>query len=291
MYKLVAIDLDGTMLNSYGVVTENTKQAIKETIAKGTDVIIASGRPVIEYMKNLSKEIGSKNYFIAGNGALVYDIKNDKILYKRYMSKKKVLDIIEICEKNSIFFNVYTETAIITKSLNYNALYYHKENLKREESKRTNINVVENIYEYIKNLPEEDFLKVTVCDSNKTIFNSIIKKIREIQDIEILDVSHMSRKVIKQGTEEITMEYYYTEISLKGVDKWKAIEYLIEKLQITKEEVVAIGDNINDLEMIKNSGLGIAMGGSTPVVTKEADYITQDNNSEGVANALRKWIN
>ena len=62
----------------------------------------------------------------------------------------------------------------------------------------------------------------------------------QIKKIDVLDVLHMSRKVIKQGTEEIPIEYYYTEISLENVDKWGAIEYLIQKLNIKKEEVIAI---------------------------------------------------
>ena len=99
----------------------------------------------------------------------------------------------------------------------------------------------------------------------------------------------MSRKIIKQGTEDIPIEYYYTEISLKEVDKWNAIEYLIEKLSIKKEEVIAIGDNINDKKMIENAGLGVVMEGSTPVVTNIADYITASNNEEGVAKALEKF--
>ena len=76
MYKLVAVDLDGTMLNQYGMVTENTKRVIKNTIQKGIDVIIASGRP-IDSIKTIAKEIGSEKYFIAGNGALIYDIQKD----------------------------------------------------------------------------------------------------------------------------------------------------------------------------------------------------------------------
>ena len=90
------------------------------------------------------------------------------------------------------------------------------------------------MYEYVKKIKEERFLKVTVCDDNQTVFNSIIRKIRKVSDIEVLDVSHMSRKMIRQGTEEIPIEYYYTEVSLKNVDKWNAIEYLIEKLNIKR---------------------------------------------------------
>ena len=77
------------------------------------------------------------------------------------------------------------------------------------------------------------------------------KKLKKINDIEILEVSHMSRKTIMQGTEEIPIEYYYTEISLADVDKWNAIEFLIKKLGIKPEEVIAIGDNINDKKMIE----------------------------------------
>lgn len=288
MYKLVTIDLDGTMLNSYGMVTENTKQVIKNTINKGTEVIIASGRP-IDSIKTIAKEIGSENYFIAGNGALIYDIKKDEIIYEKFMNKQKVLEIIKICEENSISYNIYTEKTIIAKGLKYNVLYYYKENLKKEENKKTNITIVEDVYEYIKNLENEKFLKITVCDETKSVFNSIIRKLRTVEDIDVLDVLHMSRKMIKQGTEDVPIEYYYTEISLKDVDKWNAIEYLANKMNISKDEIIAIGDNINDKEMIENAKVGIAMGQSTPVITEIADFVTSNNNEDGVAKALEKY--
>ena len=288
MYKLVAIDLDGTMLNSYGVVSEETKNTIKEIEKQGVEVIIASGRP-IDSIKQIAKEIESKNYFIAGNGAIIYDIKNDEIIYEKTLSKEKVLEIIKKCEENSISYNVYTEKEILATSLKYNVLYYHKENLKKEENKKTRINIVNNMYEYIKNKEDARYLKITICDENKTVFNSIIKKLKDIKNIEILDVSHMARKTIVQGTEEYQISYYYTEISTENVDKWDAIQFLIEKLNIKKEEVMAIGDNINDKKMIENSGLGIAMKQSTPSVLEIADEVTESNNEDGVAKILQKY--
>ena len=239
MYKLIAVDLDGTLLNKYGIVTENTKQTIKNTIKKGTDVIIASGRP-IDSIKTLAKEIESENYFIAGNGSLIYDIKKDKIIYEKFLNKQKVLEIAKICEENSISYNIYTEETIISKQLKYNVLYYYKENLKKEEKNKTSITIVEDIIEYIKNSDNNKYLKITICDETKSIFNSVIRKLKKVSDIDILDVSRMSRKVIKQGTEDVNIEYFYTEISLKDVDKWTAIEYLINKINIKKEEVIAI---------------------------------------------------
>lgn len=290
MYKFVAIDLDGTMLNSYGVVTENTKNTIKKIIEQGVEVIIASGRP-IDSIKTIAKEIGSEKYFIAGNGAITYDIEKDEIIYKKNMSKQKVLEVIKICEENSIAYNVYTDKTILATALKHNVLYYHKENLKKEENKKTNISIVKNMYEYVKNMQEENFLKITICDENKIVFNSIIRKLKKIDNIEVLDVSHMSRKMIKQGTEEVPIEYYYTEISLADVDKWNAIEFLIKKLEIKPEEVIAIGDNVNDKKMIENAGLGIAMSGSTSVVTDVANDIAPSNNEDGVAEILQKYYN
>ena len=288
MYKMVAIDLDGTLLNSYGVVTENTKKVIKKVIEKGTEIILASGRPM-DSINSISTEIGANKYFISGNGAIIYDMQKNQTIYEKYMTKEKVLEIIKLCEENSISYNIYTETTILAKALKYNVLYYYKENLKKEESKKTNIKIVDNLEEYIKNSQGEKFVKITICDNNKHIFQSIIKKLRKINNIEVLDVLHMSRKIIKQGTEDVPIEYFYTEISLKNVNKWEAIKVIAEKMNINKEEIIAIGDNINDKEMIENAGLGIVMQGSTPVVADIADYITDTNNNDGVAKALEKF--
>lgn len=290
MYKLIAIDLDGTMLNSYGEVTENTKRVLKQTKQKGAEVVITSGRS-IDSIKYIASEINSSKYMIAGNGAVVYDRSQNKILYEKYIPKNKALDIIQICEENSIYYNVYTNKTIIADGLRYNVLYYYKENLKKEDQKKTHITLVENIENYIKEMNEDEkIMKIFICDKNKTVFNSIVRKFSAIEDIDILDVSHMARKVIKQGTEDIPIEYYYTEISMKDVDKWYALEFLIKKLGIQKEEVMAIGDNVNDRKMIEEAGKGIVMGGSTPKVSEVADYITLDCNNEGVAKAIEKFI-
>ena len=288
MYKIAVIDLDGTMLNQYGIVTQNTKDAIKEAQNKGIEIIIASGRP-IDSIKAIAKQIESKKYFISGNGAIIYDISKDETIYENTIKKQKALEIIKICEENSIYYNIYTEKEIVAKSLQCNVLYYHKENINKEDKDKTHINIVENIYDYISNR-DEKIVKITVCDKNKVIFNSIIRKLKEITEIEVLDVSHMSRKIIHQGTEEIPIEYFYTEISAKNVDKWNAIEFLKEKMNIKTEDVIAIGDNINDKKMIEKAGLGIAMGQSHPEVKKVAKQITTSNLEDGVAKVLKEIV-
>lgn len=286
MYKLVAIDLDGTMLNQYGIITEKTKKAISKAQEKGVEVMIASGRAITS-VKRFSKEINSNKYFISGNGAITYDIKNNKILYENILSKTKALKIIKICEENSIYYNVYTENGIIAKNLSYNTLYYYKDNLTKPDENRTHINIVENVYDYFEQR-EEKILKIMICDEHKTVFNSIVRKLKELSEIEVLEVSHMSRKIIKQGTDEIALEYFYTEVSAKDVDKWNALEEIIGLMNIPKEEVVTIGDNANDLKMITNAGLGVAMGESAPYVKQSADIIAPTNDEDGVAIILNK---
>ncbi len=290
MYKLVAIDLDGTLLNSYGEVSERTRDAIKKAINNGIEIVLASGRP-ISSVEDLSTEIGANHYLISGNGAIVYDMREKEIVYDKFLSKEQVLNIVKICDENSIYYNIYTENDVLTKSLNYNTLFYHSENAHKQEEKRTNINIISNIYEYIEKSDDLKFLKITVCDQSQIIFNSIIKKIKNIPNIDVLDVSHMSKKIIKTGTEEIYVEYCYTEITNKNVDKWEAIKFIMEKENIQPNETVAIGDNINDEAMIKKAGLGVAMGNSTPVIKKIADEIVSTNNEDGVGEAFEKFIN
>ncbi len=289
MYKLMAIDLDGTLLNSYGEVSNETREALMKAKEQGTEVVLASGRP-ISSTESLALELGVDNYLVSGNGAAVYDIKNQKVIYDRFLTKEQVLKIAKLCEENSFFYNVYTEDEVIASSLNYNTLFYHKENIKKIEEKRTHINVVQNIVEYIEQSEKEKFLKITVCDESRFIFNSIMKKLKEINGIDVLDVEYMSKKKIKSGTEDIDIQYYYTEITNENVNKWSALEFLINKLQIDRSEVIAIGDNVNDKEMIENANLGVVMGNSNPKMKEIANVIVADNNSEGVKEAIEKYV-
>lgn len=289
MYKLVAIDLDGTLLNSYGEVSNKNKETIQKAIQKNVEIVLASGRPIMS-VKNLANEIGCNNYMICGNGAITYDIQNEDIIYNRFLEKEKILKIIRICEENSIFYNVYTKDTIITKSLNYNILFYNQENATKPEDKKTRITIMQNIEDYIKSREEQDYLKITICDNDKIIFGSIIRKLKLIKDVDILEVEHMSRKLIKDGTDNVSIEYFYTEITNTNVDKWKAIEDLIQKLGIKEEEVIAIGDNINDSKMVKNAGLGVMMGNSAPYIKEMADVVVNDNDNDGVAEAIEKYI-
>ena len=288
MIKLIAIDIDGTLLNSHGEVPDKNKQAIKQALEKNIDVVLTSGRMPKAIMP-IANEVCANKYLISGNGALVYDIQKDEIVYNNYMSKEKVLEIIDLCEKNSVFYNIYTNNSILTKSLSYNILFYYNENKKKAEDKKIKINIVDDMYSYIKNYNGEDLLKITICDNDNMIFNSIINKLKKIKKIDVLEVGHMSRKIIQHGTQDFEISYFYTEITNENVNKWSAIEELIKKMGITKEEVMAIGDNINDKEMIENAGVGIATGNGSPAIKEIADVVVSSNDQSGVAEAIKKY--
>lgn len=289
MYKLITIDVDGTLLDSYGEISDENKKAIQKSLDKNIDVVLASGR-MPKAILPIANEIKSNKYLISGNGATIYDIQKNKIIYNNYITKKKVLEIINLCEKNSMFYSIYTNNAILTKSINYNVLFYNSENRKKPEDKKININIVNDLYEYIKKYDGNDFLKFTICDSDEMVFRSIINKLKGIKDIDVLEVAHMSRKIIKHGTDNLEISYFYTEITNKNVNKWSAIEELIKIINITKDEVMAIGDNINDKEMIENAGIGIATGNSSPSIKEIADVIVSTNDQSGVAEAIDKYI-
>ena len=290
MYKIVTIDLDGTLLNSFGEISKENLEELRNSINKGVEIVLTSGR-VISSVKNFANEIGKNNYLIAGNGSSVYDINEQKIIYENVIPKEKALKIIKICEENSIYYSVYTENFIITKSLNYNILFYSKENLKKDNLEKTNINLVQDIYSYFEENENKKISKISICDKDKMVFSSIMKRLRMIEKVDVLDVAHMSRKYIENGTDVIPIEFFYTEITNENVNKWEAIKFLIEKLNILPTEVISIGDNINDKEMLENAGMGIAMGNSAPYIKGIAKDVTLDNNENGVAEALKKYLN
>ncbi|MBR6504854.1 MAG: HAD hydrolase family protein, partial [Clostridia bacterium] len=225
----------------------------------------------------------------SGNGAVIYYLPNNEIIYNKFIENKKAIQIIDICEQNSIYYSVYTEDSIIAKNLNYNVLVFNRENINKPEDKQTKIKIVENIKKYFEDNKDEKIIKVNICDDSKIIFGRITEKLERVKNINVLEVEHMSRKLIRSGNQEIPIEYYYTEISSKNVDKWEAIKFLMEKLDIKQEEVMTIGDNMNDKNMILNAGLGIAMGKSALAAQKIGKHIVSDNNLNGVAEAIEKF--
>ena len=283
MYKLIAIDIDGTLLNSKSELTDKTIETLKMASDKGVYIVLTSGR-MTSVIKDFCKKIGADKYLIAENGASIFDLQKDELVYKRYIPKKTVMDIINICEENNIYYMVYTNKELIVKNLKHMALFFHKQNYNPNARLETHIAG----REYIENL-EDDFTKIMICDEDRSIYNSIVNKLSKIENIDVTTIPHISTKVLTIGSEEKIISYSYADIAAKNTNKWTAIENLITRLGIDKSEVIAIGDNINDIQMIENAGLGVAMENGSPVLKDLADEIAPSNDNDGVACIIKKY--
>lgn len=284
MYKLIAIDIDGTLLNSKSVLTDRTIDVLKKASEKGIYIVLTSGR-MTSVIKEFCQKIGADKFLIAENGASIVDLQTKELIYKSYIPKNIVLDIVNVCEENDIYYMIYTNKELIVKNLKHMALFFYKQNYNPNARLETHIAN----REYIERI-EDDFTKIMICDEDRAIYNSIVNKLNKISAIDVTSIPHISTKVLNVGTEEKVISYSYADISAKNTNKWTAIDMLINILGINREEVIAIGDNINDIQMIENAGLGIAMANGSPVLKEIAKEVAPSNDEDGVAHIVEKYV-
>ena len=289
MYKFVAIDIDGTLLNSNGELSERTILAVKRVIEKGVRVVLTSGR-VTNSVEMIAEKVNADKYLICDNGASIYDVAQNKTIWSREIEKSTVLDLIKTCIENDIYYMVFTDKEIIVKDLRHMALAFYKQ---RHNCKDEATGVTQFKYagiEYIERI-EKPIRRIVVCDQDRTIYNSIVKKLTKFNDIELMASPHISNKIIKNSDKTIILSYSYAEILPKNANKWSAITELISRIGgISESEVMAIGDNFNDVSMIENAGLGVAMNNGATVAKEVARVVAPTNDEDGVATVLERYI-
>ena len=289
MYKFVAIDIDGTLLNSNGELSERTILAVKRVIEKGVRVVLTSGR-VTNSVEMIAEKVNADKYLICDNGASIYDVAQNKTIWSREIEKSTVLDLIKTCIENDIYYMVFTDKEIIVKDLRHMALAFYKQ---RHNCKDEATGVTQFKYagiEYIERI-EKPIRRIVVCDQDRTIYNSIVKKLTKFNDIELMASPHISNKIIKNSDKTIILSYSYAEILPKNANKWSAIKELISRIGgISESEVMAIGDNFNDVSMIENAGLGVAMNNGATVAKEVARVVAPTNDEDGVATVLERYI-
>lgn len=271
MYKLVAIDLDGTLLDTDKEISEVNKRAIALAIERGTKIVICSGR-VYSGARLYAKQVGSKDPIIACNGAVISENLNGKVLYSNPLATEDCLRIIDIYHKHEVYYHVYAGDTMLTEKLDFTSLKYYKKNSNLPPEDKVDIEVVENMADKIRSLENKVLKFVTV--SNDLCLLKLIRN--EIEQISSIDV----------------MSSYYNNIEVmnKGVSKGAALKRLSEQLNISPEEMIAIGDNENDISMLRYAGLGIAMENGEDIAKEAAQYVTADNNHDGVARAIEMFI-
>ena len=271
MYKLVAIDLDGTLLNSQEVISEENKIALKMVADIGIKVVICSGR-VYSRASIIAGRLGLDGPLITCNGAVVKDMKTEQILYSEYLGNEDCFRIIDLCHEKNLYFHVYVGDTMFTERIAYAS---------------------RNLWESNKNVPEEEQVDVKLVSNIKDMLGKIPTPATKFVIIdEDLDALFDARNILSEiDSIEITSSHFDNfEVMSKGVNKGKALKFIAENFDINREEIIAIGDNENDYSMIKFAGLGIAMGNAENSVKEIADYITLTNDQNGVAIALHKFI-
>lgn len=261
-YKLMAVDIDGTLLNDRGELTENTKNAIKQWVDKGLIFTIASGRP-IQGIEKLNRTLNLDVPFITYNGAMVVMGKSKKVLYEQKLSRNDSREIISLG-------NNYNATIMIW---NDNKLY------------------VPQINERVENYKMISGVEPILIDNLEKIIEKGVTKILWYDEVE--KIAQYQKEIGSFLSENVNFHPsrpYFMEFVDKNASKAIAMEKLGQFYGIKQSEMIAVGDGFNDLSMIEYASLGVAMANSPREVKEKADYITLSNEEDGVAHVIFEFI-
>ena len=272
-YKLVCIDIDGTLLNHKHKITKRTKESLLKAHELGVHIVISTGRMYTdaEYYSNL---IGVKSPVIAANGAFIKDKEGGGVIHQVVLGMNLSLKVLEIFRRHGITPYFCTPHKFYYGTMMFKLFYL----LTTAFGVRCNKLDVEyvgswNGWQKILVREQEHIVKSEIIYRNPALICEMLKELKQVPSLAIV---HSSK--------------YNIEITRQGVSKGKALEILASRYGIKREEIMSIGDSENDLSMIEYAGLGIAMGNSSDIVKEKADYITDSNEYEGVANAINQFI-
>ncbi|NLC76812.1 MAG: HAD family phosphatase [Clostridia bacterium] len=260
-YKLVALDLDGTLLTKEGQVLPRTKEVIGRIREQGTEVTLCTGR-MFRSAFSIAEELKLTLPLITYNGGLVMSLDGREILYQRSLSVRHARRIIEEARKHSFAIN-----------------YYYEDRLLVEEIKEQN-----RLYAQWTGVPLE-----TVADLTALPFEPI--KVLLMGEPEQLNAFGEECRQFLGDEVYITKSWStYLEFMHPEATKGRGLAALARYLGIETNSIVGMGDSYNDLEMFSHVGLAVAMGNAHQAVKEAADYVTGTNEENGVAQALEKFI-
>ncbi len=276
--KLVASDLDGTMVGDNNIISNSNFEAIKELNSKNINLAICTGK-TYEISKSYCKEFNAK-YGIFNNGSQIYDLTTGNKIYSLSLTNDEISKCIFFSKENNLHVHVYSDNELITEKLQYLDL----RNFKLLDHSNYKFVIIDDILGYIqKNQVEINQLVI----SGPQISNQFKELISTSLNVSI---DHISKTGVYKD-KIINKEYEYLSIVPGNTNKNTAIKFLEKYLNVDSSEIMAIGDNLNDLEMVKNSGIGVAVSNAYTDLKGVAKYVTQnDASSGGFAEAVFKFI-
>lgn len=261
MYKLVATDMDGTLLNEKHTLNKKTIDTIHKIKELGIKLVLVSGRG-FNKLKPFEDELNIHDYAICLNGVNLY--KDRKLISGQYMEDDMLYDVLRICEEKDVYSILFgdDEKVCVDKII---------ENYSSIEPYAGEAKAVGELSEF--------------CRHNK------IYKVTAFGEHEkLIKVENEVKNKFKDNINVLFSLPQYLEVFSSKVNKGKMLKKVAEYCNIKREEIIAIGDWDNDIPMLKYAGLGIAMDNGSKATKEAADYITKSNVEDGVAYALEKFI-
>ena len=264
-YKLIALDLDGTLKNSKNVISPRTKEALMKAQKMGCHIVLASGRPTPGLRHDaatleLDKHQG---YLLSYNGARVLNAETKETIYAQTLDYEAARAIIKKAKWFKLDINTYTDDYLIceNKEAKYVKLEADLIDLPFQE--------VEDISEALPN----PLYKLLLSEEPEYAGSVVGEMARTFPELSVYRSAP-----------------FFIECMANGIDKANSLQKLCDHLSITKDEVMAFGDGYNDMSMIDFAGLGVAMGNAVDEVKDKADIITKSNDEDGIAVVLEKVL-
>lgn len=270
-YKMLCVDMDGTLLNNRKEITEPTKMALRKAEEAGVKVVIATGRlfTSANYYADL---VGLRTPIISANGAFIREKDNNQVIYEALLGKENCYRILKIIKAYGIIPNFHTANTIFTERHNAHVKTYMKINEKHDIDNKIQIEFVDN-WEEVFEKHHDSILKCIAIDED---LDKIQKAKAELAKCE--------------GLETVSSSKNNFEVMCEGVSKGRAVEMLAAYYKIPREAVICVGDSENDMSMIQFAGLGVAMGNADKEIKEIAQFVTLSNEEDGVAKVIEKYI-
>ena len=273
MYKVIFIDLDGTLLNDYKEISEeNINQLNRAYNEKDVLSIITTGRQlgfVKELCDNYNCIFG--DIVIASNGAIVKNLRTNQYINKMFFDMDDIDKFLKIYEEEKLeYILVYTENDAFIREVD--------QNIVKKLSFKSMSDLYNNEYQGDANL--------CVMGGGISNLNQAIKRIEAYNKLSCSSIS----KYVQTLNDGTVLKRDYFDIVLKGCSKQAAINKVIKEFGFKHDEIMIIGDGGNDIPMFECGGLKVAMANAEDILKEKADYITDTNNNDGVAKAIKKFI-
>ena len=270
--KLIACDMDGTLLDDNKNISEANIEAVRRLKDEGVIFVIATGRHdtmILGYLDDLNIEMP----VISCNGALVREPFSNRVFTSIPMSSTQVIDIAEVCKQHKADYHIYCRNIIFGETMTNKMIYYRERNLKLPERDQIPLHVSRDHREFIES-SEGELFKVLIIPEDSDDSRSIDKGIN-----------------LKTGLILSQSDTNLFDVMQKGVSKSHAMGALCSEMSIGRDETAAIGDQSNDLDMIRYAGIGVAVRNAVPEVKDAASFTTlNSNNDSGVAEALDRLV-